>query len=129
MQTESTYLPGVINPHVHYGVFTPIDRAAKTESRSAPVGGVTTIMRMVRLSNSYHKIIDHLNASKCTHYLDYSIHASILNTSQLAELQFLKEKMGISSFKIYTNLGADFLITFLWISNLAPLISKIVKLI
>ncbi|HZE78085.1 MAG TPA: amidohydrolase family protein [Nitrososphaeraceae archaeon] len=100
-------LPGVIDPHVHYGVFTPIDHAAKTESRSAAVGGVTTMMRMVRLSNSYHKIIDHLNASKCTHYIDYSIHASILNTSQLAELQFLKEKMGISSFKIYMNLGAD----------------------
>ena len=100
-------LPGVIDPHVHYGVFTPIEQAAKTESRSAAVGGVTTMMRMVRLSNSYHKIIDHLKASKNTHYIDYSIHASILSTTQLAELPFLKEKVGISSFKIYMNLGAD----------------------
>jgi dihydropyrimidinase len=100
-------LPGVIDPHVHYGVFTPIEHAAKTESRSAAIGGVTTMMRMVRLSDSYHNIIDHLKASEYTHYIDYSIHASILRTTQLEELEFLKEKVGISSFKIYMNLGAD----------------------
>jgi dihydropyrimidinase len=100
-------LPGVIDPHVHYGVFTPIEHAAKSESRSAAIGGVTTMMRMVRLSDSYHNIIHHLKASRYTHYIDYSIHASILRTSQLAELQFLKEKVGISSFKIYMNLGSD----------------------
>ena len=100
-------LPGVIDPHVHYGVFTPIEHAAKSESRSAAIGGVTTMMRMVRLSDSYHNIIDHLKASKYTHYIDYSIHASILRTSHLEELQFLKEKVGISSFKIYMNLGSD----------------------
>src|SRR3982751_2742729 len=60
-------LPGVIDPHVHYGVFTPIEHAAKSESRSASIGGVTTMMRMVRLSDSYHNIIDHLKASKYTH--------------------------------------------------------------
>ena len=26
-------LPGIIDPHVHYGVFTPINQAAQTESR------------------------------------------------------------------------------------------------
>ncbi|HZA61867.1 MAG TPA: dihydroorotase, partial [Nitrososphaeraceae archaeon] len=34
-------LPGAIDPHVHYGVYTPIDDSARTESRSAAVGGVT----------------------------------------------------------------------------------------
>ena len=42
-------LPGVIDPHVHYGVYTPIGEAASTESASAFAGGVTTIMRMIRL--------------------------------------------------------------------------------
>lgn len=27
-------LPGAIDPHVHYGVYTPIDEVARTESRS-----------------------------------------------------------------------------------------------
>ncbi len=42
-------LPGAIDPHVHYGVYSPINEAARTESRSAAVGGVTTMIRMLRL--------------------------------------------------------------------------------
>src|SRR4029079_11631070 len=49
-------LPGAIDPHVHYGVYTPIDEAAKTESRSAAVGGVTTMIRMLRLYDTYMSI-------------------------------------------------------------------------
>ena len=45
-------LPGAIDPHVHYGVYTPIDEAARTESRSAAVGGITTMVRMLRLYDS-----------------------------------------------------------------------------
>ena len=70
-------LPGIIDPHVHYGVFTPIERAALTESRSGVIGGVTTIIRMLRLYDSYSNIKKHLKASIGSHYTDYSIHASI----------------------------------------------------
>lgn len=28
-------LPGLIDPHIHYGVYSPIDEAAESESRSA----------------------------------------------------------------------------------------------
>src|SRR5918911_2075879 len=57
-------LPGVIDPHVHYGVYTPIDEAAQTESRSAAVGGVTTMIRMLRMYESYRNIGNHIKASK-----------------------------------------------------------------
>lgn len=102
-------LPGAIDPHVHYGVYTPIEEAARTESRSAAVGGVTTMMRMLRLYNdSYRGAIDRqLNASEGTHYVDYAIHASILKKSQLADIEYLKKEKGIGSLKIYMNLGAD----------------------
>ena len=46
-------IPGVIDPHVHYGVYSPIDQAAKTESHAAAIGGVTTMIRMFRLEGSY----------------------------------------------------------------------------
>jgi dihydropyrimidinase len=49
-------LPGLIDPHVHYGVYTPVDKAAISESRSASIGGVTTIIRMLRLSHSYKNV-------------------------------------------------------------------------
>jgi len=54
INAEGKYvLPGIIDPHVHYGVYTPIEEAAKTESRSAAIGGVTTMMRMLRLYDRY----------------------------------------------------------------------------
>jgi dihydropyrimidinase len=100
-------LPGLIDPHIHYGVYTPIDEAAKSESRSAAVGGVTTMIRMLRMNESYQKNIGkHLEASKHNHHIDYSIHASILTPEQIRDIPYLK-KIGINSFKIYMNLGAD----------------------
>ncbi|TLX69142.1 MAG: dihydroorotase [Thaumarchaeota archaeon] len=107
INAEDKYiLPGIIDPHVHYGVFTPIESAAKTESMSAVTGGITTIMRMIRLDGSYRKIVNHLEVSRRTHITDYAIHASILDPSQIKEMSFLKS-IGINSFKIYMNLGSE----------------------
>jgi dihydropyrimidinase len=100
-------LAGVIDPHIHYGVYSPIDEAAITESKVAAMGGVTTMMRMLRLHGSYKKNLDsQLAASSKTHYVDYSIHASILHKDQINEMEFCKNS-GITSFKIYMNLGED----------------------
>jgi dihydropyrimidinase len=102
-------LPGAIDPHVHYGVYTPINEAARTESRSAAVGGVTTMIRMLRLFDRYsqnNNIIEQLQASKGNHYIDYSIHASILRPDQVMDIPYLRE-LGITSLKIYMNLGGE----------------------
>jgi dihydropyrimidinase len=99
-------LPGLIDPHVHYGVYTPIDKAASTESRSASIGGVTTVIRMMRLSRSYRNIEKQLKASNGTHYVDYAVHASIFNYNQLDDVDYLKKK-GVNSLKLYLNLGHD----------------------
>jgi dihydropyrimidinase len=99
-------LPGAIDPHVHYGVYTPIDEAARTESMSAAVGGVTTMIRMLRLYESYRTVTRQLEASERNHFIDYSIHASILTPDQVKDVPYLKE-LGINSLKIYMNLGAD----------------------
>ncbi len=100
-------LPGVIDPHVHYGVYTPIEEAAKTESRSAAIGGVTTMMRMLRLSTSYHDIREHMDWGRSSHFVDYSIHPSILKRDQIQDIRYLKKELGIGSVKIYTNLDKD----------------------
>jgi dihydropyrimidinase len=101
-------LPGAIDPHVHYGVYTPINDSARTESRSAAVGGVTTMIRMLRLFDPYgrNKITEQLQASKDNHYIDYSIHASILRPDQVNDIPYLRE-VGITSLKIYMNLGGE----------------------
>ncbi len=100
-------IPGVIDPHVHYGVYSPIEKAAITESRVAAIGGVTTMMRMLRLGGSYKKLLNsHLLESSTSHYVDYTIHASILQKNQIDEMEFCTKK-GINSFKLYMNLGED----------------------
>ncbi|MDE1766396.1 MAG: amidohydrolase family protein [Thaumarchaeota archaeon] len=100
-------LPGIIDPHVHYGVYSPIEQAAVTESKVAAVGGITTMMRMLRMGGSYRKNLDsHLSESAKSHYVDYTIHASILHESQIDEMEFCMKK-GITSFKLYMNLGDE----------------------
>jgi dihydropyrimidinase len=100
-------IPGLIDTHVHYGVYSPIDEAAKTESRAAALGGVTTMMRMLRLGRPYKTHLQaQIDASKNSHYVDYSIHATIFDEKQADEMQFCAEN-GITSFKLYMNLGGE----------------------
>jgi len=100
-------IPGPIDTHVHYGVYSPIDEAAKTESHAAAIGGITTMMRMLRLPNSFQKTLqEQLDAAAKYHYVDYAIHASIFTQRQIDEMNFCVNK-GITSFKIYMNLGGE----------------------
>lgn len=100
-------VPGPIDTHVHYGVYSPIDKAAKTESHAAAIGGITTMMRMLRLGNSFKTSLqDQLDAASTNHYVDYTIHASIFSQQQIDEMNFCVDK-GITSFKIYMNLGGE----------------------
>ena len=101
-------IPGVIDPHSHYGVFTPIEDSAKTESKSAAIGGITSVIRMLRLDGSYRKLNDQLRISAKNHYVDYSIHASILTEKQVEDIPFLIKDFAINSFKIYMNLGQGY---------------------
>ena len=100
-------IPGAIDTHVHYGVYSPINEAAKTESHAAAIGGITTMMRMLRLENRFsNSLQEQLTTSSEYHYVDYAIHASIFNPQQIDEMNFCIDK-GITSFKIYMNLGGE----------------------
>ena len=100
-------IPGAIDTHVHYGVYSPINEAAKTESHAAAIGGVTTMMRMLRLENAFSNSLQpQLTTSSDYHYVDYAIHASIFTQKQIDEMNFCVDK-GITSFKIYMNLGGE----------------------
>ena len=100
-------IPGPIDTHVHYGVYSPINEAAKTESHAAAIGGITTMMRMLRLGDPFSKSLqEQLDSASQNHYVDYTIHASVFNPQQINEMNFCVEK-GITSFKIYMNLGGE----------------------
>ena len=105
--TGKYILPGLIDPHVHYGVYTPINEAARTESKSAAIGGVTTMIRMLRLDSDYkNNIKKQINSSLQNHIIDFSIHCSILTKQHLQDISYLTKEIGINSFKVYMNLGS-----------------------
>lgn len=107
INAEDKYIiPGAIDPHVHYGVFEPIERSALHESKAAAIGGITCMMRMLRLYGSYKELLNlHLEASK-VHIVDYAYHASILLPQQIEEIEYCI-KQGIRSFKLYMNLRGE----------------------
>ena len=100
-------VPGPIDPHVHYGVYSSIDRAAETESHAAAIGGITTMMRMLRLEHPFTASLDEqLIAASRHHHIDYTAHASVFTMQQIKEMDYCVEK-GITSFKIYMNLAGE----------------------
>lgn len=100
-------VPGPIDTHVHYGVYSSIDKAARTESHAAAIGGITTMMRMLRLGDPFtNSLQSQLDVASQNHYIDYAIHASIFTPQQVGEMNYCIEK-GITSFKIYMNLGGE----------------------
>ena len=100
-------VPGPIDTHVHYGVYSSIDKAARSESHASAIGGITTMMRMLRLQKSFkNSLQDQLDTSSKNHYVDYTIHASIFSNQQINEMDYCVEK-GITSFKLYMNLGGE----------------------
>ena len=100
-------VPGPIDTHVHYGVYSPINEAAKTESHAAAIGGVTTMMRMLRLGDPFSSSLQaQLDAASQNHYVDYALHASVFTPQQINEMDYCVKK-GITSFKIYMNLGGE----------------------
>jgi dihydropyrimidinase len=106
--TGKYILPGLIDPHVHYGVYTPIENAAKTESKSAAIGGVTTMIRMLRLYSNYlNNIKKQIETSEKNHIIDFTIHCSILINKHLDDIPYLVHNIGINSFKVYMNLGSN----------------------
>ena len=65
------------------------------------------MMRMLRLGDPFsNSLQSQLDASSQNHYVDYAIHASIFTPQQINEMNFCVEQ-GITSFKIYMNLGGE----------------------
>jgi len=96
-------IPGVIDPHVHLGIFTG-DFAAETETetRAALAGGITTVGVFMGGEESYlgmlPSLIESVESKAST---DVFFHLSMFTPEQLAEIPQYIEDYGITSFKFY----------------------------
>jgi dihydroorotase-like cyclic amidohydrolase len=112
--------PGGVDAHFHVGIYRPFSEDAESESRSALIGGVTSILSYFRTghhylnkSGPYRDIFPEVLGLSDRHfYTDYGYHLAIMTAAQLDEVSELVDKHGVGSFKFYMfykglNLSAD----------------------
>jgi len=112
--------PGAVDSHFHIGIYRPHSEDAESESRSALVGGVSTVISYFRTghhylnkSGPYREIFPEMLELSRGHFCtDYAYHIAVMTDAQLDEVQWLVEEAGVGSFKFYMfykslNLAAD----------------------
>lgn len=94
-------LPGIIDPHTHLGLFAPLKDELVSETRSALLGGVTTIGTYFNIEGSYLPFIESLVPEvNSLSRIDIIPHLAIRSLEQLEELP-IYSKMGFNSYKVY----------------------------
>ena len=95
-------IPGIIDPHVHLGIFSGFDIEIMTETRSAFLNGVTTIGFYLISQDSYLKSLDEIiDTIENNSFCDVFIHLAILNQKQLEEIPLYYSRYGIISYKTW----------------------------
>ena len=100
--------PGAVDAHFHLGIYRPISEDTQSETASALVGGVSTVLSYFRTGKDYlnkvgpyREILPEVLARvQGNAYTDYGFHLAIMTNEQLAEIPWLVSQ-GIGSFKYY----------------------------
>jgi len=103
IDAEGRYLmPGLIDPHVHFGLLPPLSRRLPAESAFAASGGITTLLHYFRRPESYHETFPQfLEVARKTHLQDFAVHLTLFNNAQVKEMDQYLKAFGVTSFKIY----------------------------
>lgn len=93
-------MPGLIDPHTHIG-FGSNETDWETESRSAALGGVTTLLtfhRSADLAESTPKWKALGEAQSC---IDFGFHFGLTSRKHVAQLHDCMQRFGVTSVKLY----------------------------
>ena len=95
-------MPGVIDPHIHLGIFGDFAMECENETRAALAGGVTTVGVFMGGGESYlpqlGSLIDIVEQKSS---VDLMFHLSIFTEEQMAQMEDCYEQFGVTSFKFY----------------------------
>ena len=106
--------PGVVDAHMHSGIYSPLAEDAVSESKAAAMGGVTSSLNYFRTGQyylnkggPYKKFYPEvLKTSKGRFHVDYGYHLAPMDGTHIKEIPELIEKHGVSSFKIFMFYGS-----------------------
>ena len=105
--------PGVVDAHMHIGIYQALDRDAVTESKAAASGGVTTSLNYVRTGAYYLNrggpyaefMPEALRLADGNFWIDYGFHIAPIASSHIEEMEPLLKQWGVPSFKIFMFYG------------------------
>lgn len=105
--------PGLVDAHMHTGIYNPIAEDALQESRAAAQGGVTSSLNYFRSGQYYMNrggpyaelFPALLGLSGGRFYVDYAYHLAPMDAQEISEIDMLIEKYGVTSFKIFMFYG------------------------
>lgn len=93
-------LPGVVDPHVHFDFGDP-ETDFLTESRSAALGGTTSVIsfhRSKNLDDSFPGVRARAETQSC---IDFGLHFGLTSQFHVESLYETAHRFGVSSFKLY----------------------------
>jgi allantoinase len=105
--------PGVVDAHMHTGIYSPLQDDALTESRAAAQGGVTSSLNYFRSGQyylneggPYSRLFPRvLELSADRFFVDYAYHLAPIDSHHITEMESLIETHGVTSFKIFMFYG------------------------
>ena len=106
--------PGVIDAHMHAGIYAPLKEDAVSESQAAAQGGVTTMLNYFRTGQyylnkggPYRKFFPEvLKLSQGRFHVDYGYHLAPMDSTHIREIPELVARHGVTSFKIFMFYGS-----------------------
>jgi allantoinase len=106
--------PGVVDAHMHAGIYSPLAEDAVSESRAAAQGGVTSSLNYWRTGQyylnkggPYAKFFPQvLKLSAGRFHVDYGFHLAPMDGGHIREIPQLISTHGVSSFKIFMFYGS-----------------------
>lgn len=93
-------MPGVIDPHVHFGFGDPQTDFA-TESRSAALGGVTSYLSFYRTKDFREGFDGQRAFAESQSLTDFGFHLGLTSDLHVRTLKECYERFGVSSYKMY----------------------------
>jgi len=105
--------PGVVDAHMHTGIYSPLQEDALSESRAAAMGGVTSSLNYMRTGAYYLNkggpyrsfFPEVLALSEGRFYVDYGYHLAPMDREHIEEIPHLIDEFGVTSFKIFMFYG------------------------
>lgn len=93
-------MPGVIDPHVHFGFGSP-DTDFATEARSAALGGVTSALSFYRTADFRTAFDAYRERGAGQSCIDFGLHFGITSRLHVDTLAECSRRFGVTSYKLY----------------------------